>query len=103
MTITIIDLDIVPFAIPLQLKVGPVERRNLGVLVGDVVADLCTREFLCKLYLRKKYKTEDSNHLLVLNCLVGLACFPFNLLFFPFFTLLLFVLVSFFIRGSTCL
>ena len=42
MTITIIDLDIVPFAIPLQLKTGPVERRNLGVLVGDVVSELCT-------------------------------------------------------------
>ena len=42
MTITIIDLDIVPFAIPLQLKTGPVGRRNLGVLVGDVVSELCT-------------------------------------------------------------
>ena len=43
MTITIIDLDIVPFAIPLQLKTGPVERRNLGVLVGEVGFDLCTK------------------------------------------------------------
>ena len=36
MTITIIDLNLEPFAIPLQLKTGPVERRNLGVLVGEV-------------------------------------------------------------------
>ena len=43
MTITIIDLNLVPFAIPLQLKTGPVERRSLGVLVGEVVFDLCTR------------------------------------------------------------
>ena len=43
MTITIIDLDIVPFTTPLQLKTGPVGRRNLGVLVGDVVSDPCTR------------------------------------------------------------
>ena len=42
MTITIVDLNLVPFAIPLQLKTGPVERRNLGVLVGEVVSDLCT-------------------------------------------------------------
>ena len=42
MTITIIDLNLVPFAIPLQLKTGPVERRSLGVLVGEVVFDLCT-------------------------------------------------------------
>ena len=37
MTITIIDLNLEPFAIPLQLKTGPVERRSLGVLVGEVV------------------------------------------------------------------
>ena len=37
MTITIVDLNLVPFAIPLQLKTGPVERRSLGVLVGEVV------------------------------------------------------------------
>ena len=42
MTITIVDLNLVPFAIPLQLKTGPVERRSLGVLVGEVVSDLCT-------------------------------------------------------------
>ena len=42
MTITIIDLNLVPFAIPLQLKTGPVERRGLRVLVGEVVFDLCT-------------------------------------------------------------
>ena len=42
MTITIIDLNLEPFAIPLQLKTGPVERRSLGVLVGEVVSDLCT-------------------------------------------------------------
>ena len=42
MTITIIDLNLEPFAIPLQLKTGPVGRRNLGVLVGDVVSELCT-------------------------------------------------------------
>ena len=41
-SITIIDLNLVPFAIPLQLKTGPVERRSLGVLVGEVVSDLCT-------------------------------------------------------------
>ena len=35
--ITIIDLNLVPFAIPLQLPTGPVERRSLGVLVGEVV------------------------------------------------------------------
>ena len=42
MTITIVDLNLVPFAIPLQLKTGPVERRSLGVLVGEVVSDPCT-------------------------------------------------------------
>ena len=45
-SITIIDLNLVPFAIPLQLKTGPVERRSLGVLVGEVVSDPCT----CLLY-----------------------------------------------------
>ena len=38
--ITIVDLNLVPFAIPLQLPTGPVERRSLGVLVGEVVWSL---------------------------------------------------------------
>ena len=38
--ITIVDLNLVPFAIPLQLPTGPVERRSLGVLFGEVVWSL---------------------------------------------------------------
>ena len=39
--------------------------------------------------------------LLVLNCLVGLACFPFRLLFFPSLAFDLLAALSFFILGST--
>ena len=38
--ITIVDLNLEPFAILLQLATGPVERRSLGVLVGEVVWSL---------------------------------------------------------------
>ena len=59
-SITIIDLNLVPFAIPLQLKTGPVERRSLGVLVGEVVSDLCTTppRLLLK---RTASETRDSS------------------------------------------
>ena len=60
MTITIVDLNLVPFAIPLQLKTGPVERRSLGVLVGEVVSDPCTTppRLLLK---RAASETRDSS------------------------------------------
>ena len=35
--ITIVDLNLEPFAILLQLATGPVERRSLGLPCGDVV------------------------------------------------------------------